>query len=178
MATATSMMGKAVIGPASWSNVTVKDVNTSDSLCRRSNKSCALGKKLDPLPHMREIIREISNNEAQRYFRQTRNVASILRESMADTNEEIKSLTRGKEALEKIVEHTRKDIKLNKDNVECRGNRPPKELVRAVFLTIHNIIPCQNYYYLYINCFNICVRVCMCMCVRAHVCACMRACIS
>ncbi|KAI0234316.1 coiled-coil domain containing 105 [Lamellibrachia satsuma] len=128
MATAMSMMGKAVIGPASWSNVTVKDVNMSDSLCRRSNKSCALGKKLDPLPHVREIIREISNNESQRYFRQTRNVVSILRESMADTNEEIKSLTRGKEALERIIEHTRKDIQLNKDNVEYRTNRPPKEL--------------------------------------------------
>jgi len=84
---------------------------------------------------VREIIREISNNEAQRYFRQTRNVVSILRESMADTNEEIKSLTRGKEALEKIIEHTRKDIQLNKDNVEYRTNRPPRELVCALLYT-------------------------------------------
>ena len=138
MATATSMMGKAVIGPANWSNATVKDVLMSDGLCRRSNKSCALGKKLDPLPHVREIIREISNNEAQRYFRQTRNVVSILRESMADTNEEIKSLTRGKEALEKIIEHTRKDIQLNKDNVEYRSNRPPRELVCTLLNTFIN----------------------------------------
>ena len=51
-----------------------------------------------------------------------------------DTNEEIKSLTRGKEALEKALEHKRKDIALNLESMELRTLRPPREKVTFHYL--------------------------------------------
>ena len=88
---------------------------------------------MDPLPHLRDTVAELSNDEAHRYFRQTRAVVNLLRESLLDTNEEIKSLTRGKESLEKALEHIRKDIKLNQQSGEIRLTRPSREKVRGHF---------------------------------------------
>ena len=46
-----------------------------------------------------------------------------------DTNEEIKALMRGKEMLEKALEHKRKDIALNQESMELRALRPSREKV-------------------------------------------------
>lgn len=120
-------MGTASIGPAAWRNNTVKEIKLSQNVIQRSDKGCELGRSLDPLPHLRDVVAELSNEEAHRYFRQTRSVVCLLRESLIDTNEEIKSLTRGKEALEKALEHIRKDIKLNQECLEIRQSRPQRE---------------------------------------------------
>ena len=53
-----------------------------------------------------------------------------LRKSLLATNEEIKSLNRGKEALERALEHRRKDLALNQQSAEVRGCRPTREKVR------------------------------------------------
>lgn len=115
------------IGPESWRNSTLKGIKLSQTIVNKSDKSCDVGRSLDPLPHLRDTVAQLSNDEIHSYTREVRAVVAKLRESLLDTNEEIKSLTRGKEALEKALEHTRKDIRLNKDSQEVRMSRPPKE---------------------------------------------------
>jgi len=120
-------MNTATIGPTSWRNNTLKEIKLSNNVVNRSDRSCEHGRATDPLPHLRDTVAELSNEEAHRYFRQTRQVVCQLRESLLDTNEEIKSLTRGKEALEKALEHIRKDLKLNQESTETRQSRPLRE---------------------------------------------------
>ena len=129
MEASSTKMGTATIGPSAWRNNTLKEIKLSQNVVSSSDKSNFLGKSVDPLPHLREILAELSNDEAHRYFRQTRAVVCLLRESLIDTNEEIKALTRGKEALEKALEHIRKDLKLNKECEDIRKRRPLREKV-------------------------------------------------
>lgn len=117
----------AMIGPSSWRNSTLKEIKLSQSVVNRSDQANRSGCGNDPLPSLRETVAELSNEEAHRYFRQTRQVVCQLRESLLDTNEEIKSLTRGKEALEKALEHIRKDLKLNQESENIRKSRPLRE---------------------------------------------------
>jgi len=124
---ATLTMNTATIGPTSWRNNTLKEIKLSQNVVNRTDKSCDYGKATDPLPHLRDTVAELSNDEAHRYFRSTRQVVCQLRESLLDTNEEIKSLTRGKEALEKALDHIHKDIKLNQDSSAVRLSRPSRE---------------------------------------------------
>ncbi len=129
MATKTIALNTATIGPSSWRNNTLKEIKLSQSVVNRSDQSCETRRAIDPLPHLRETVAELSNEEAHKYFRQTRQIVCLLRESLLDTNEEIKSLTRGKEALEKALEHIRKDVKLNLESGEFRHSRPGREKV-------------------------------------------------
>ncbi|XP_063424718.1 tektin-like protein 1 [Mytilus trossulus] len=115
------------IGPESWRNSTLKGIKLSNTIVNKSDKSCDVGRSLDPLPHLRDTVSQLSNDEIHRYTREVRAVVAKLRESLLETNEEIKSLTRGREAIEKALEHTRKDIRLNKDSQEVRMSRPPRE---------------------------------------------------
>ena len=132
MATKTVTMNMATIGPSNWRNSTLKEIKLSQNVVNRSDKHCETGRQNDPLPHLRDTVAELSNEEAHRYFRQTRQVVCQLRESLLDTNEEIKSLTRGKEALEKALEHIRKDLKLNQESSEIRQSRPLRERVSVM----------------------------------------------
>lgn len=117
------------IGPESWRNNTLKGIKLSQTIVQKCDKSCDIGRSLDPPPNMRDVVAQLSNEEIHRYTREVRAVVAKLRESLLDTNEEIKCLIRGKEALEKALEHTRKDLKLNKDSQEIRLSRPTKERV-------------------------------------------------
>lgn len=115
------------IGPESWRNNTLKGIKLSQTIVQKSDKNCDIGRSLDPLPHLRDTVAQLSNEEIHRYTREVRGIVAKLRESLLETNEEIKSLTRGREALEKALEHTRKDIQLNRDSQENRLSRPTKE---------------------------------------------------
>ncbi|XP_076436605.1 tektin-like protein 1 [Babylonia areolata] len=115
------------IGPENWRNNTLKTIKLTQTVVQKSDKSNDVGRALDPLPHIRDIVATLSNEEVRRYTRDVRVVASKLRESLLETNEEIKSLSRGKEALEKALEHIRKDIQLNKDSQTVRTTRPNRE---------------------------------------------------
>lgn len=125
-------MGTATIGPAIWRNCTLNEIKSSSSFTKKSDQACMHGRSNDPLPNLREVVAELSNDEAHRYFRQTRAVVCLLRESLIDTNEEIKSLTRNKDTLEKALEHIRKDVQLNLDCVSVRSTRPHREKVDFV----------------------------------------------
>lgn len=120
------------IGPEQWRNSTLKGIKLSQTIVNKSDKSCDVGRSLDPLPHLRDTVAQLSNDEIHRYTREVRAVVAKLRESLLETNEEIKSITRGKESLEKSLDHTRKDIRLNKDSQDVRMSRPPKEKVKIL----------------------------------------------
>ncbi|XP_041368268.1 coiled-coil domain-containing protein 105-like [Gigantopelta aegis] len=120
-------MANIAIGPEGWRNATVRNVKLAQTLAQKSNKSSEIGKALDPLPNMRDTVCQLSNDEVRRYTRDVRAVVARLRESLLLTNEEIKSLTRTKEALDTLLEHLRKDLKVNKDSMEIRDYRPPRE---------------------------------------------------
>ncbi|XP_076455333.1 tektin-like protein 1 [Babylonia areolata] len=117
----------STIGPENWRNDSLRTIKLAQTVVKKSDKSNDIGRALDPVPHIRDIVASLSNEQARRYFRDVRVVVSKLRESLLDTNEEIKSLTRGKEALEKALEHIRKDLKVNKDSQAIRTLRPNRE---------------------------------------------------
>ena len=75
-----------------------------------------------------------SNNYTLSFFREVRAVVFVLRESLLETNEEIKSLTNGKEALEKALDHIRKDLNLNQESHDIRQTRPSREKVNNVLV--------------------------------------------
>ena len=84
---------------------------------------------VDPLPHVRELLNELSNAEAFLYARQCRVVVAKLRLCWNDVNEEIKSLLKHKEYSEAAIEHIRKDLIINKESVDLR-KKPKRESVR------------------------------------------------
>jgi len=131
---ATLPLATATIGPDCWRDATVKNIKVSQNVMQKSDKGTDLGKQLDPLPTLRDNCAQQSNAKVHSYVRQTRAVVFKLRESLLDTNEEIKSLIRGKEALEKALEHMRKDILLNKQSTFIRSSRPTREKVRMQFV--------------------------------------------
>lgn len=88
---------------------------------------------MDPLPHVRELLNEMSNTEAFLHARQCRVVVAKLRFCWIDINEEIKSLLKHKEYTEATIEHIRKDLIINKETVD-RRRKPRREAVRAFYL--------------------------------------------
>ncbi|XP_072015150.1 tektin-like protein 1 [Amphiura filiformis] len=123
-------MATATVGPSSWRNATIKEIQVSQSCVDKGDKGLDLGRTIDPLPSLRDNCAQQSNTVVHGYVKETRAVLVRLRESFLDTNEEVKSLLRGKEALEKKLEHIRKDIALNKMSTEVRCTRPMRERER------------------------------------------------
>ena len=123
---------EATIGPDQWKKATVQNIKLSQVVVQRSDKFNDLGRQLDPLPSLRDHCIQNSNAQIHSYVRATRSVVVRLRDSLLDTEEEIKSLLRGKENLEKALEHIRKDILMNAESRSKRRARPSREKVRAV----------------------------------------------
>ncbi|XP_033114899.1 coiled-coil domain-containing protein 105-like [Anneissia japonica] len=124
-------LATASVGPVSWRDSTIKEIKFSQAVVERSDKKgLDWGRTTDPLPSLRDNCALQSNTVVLSYVRETRAVLVKLRESFLDTNEEVKSLIRGKEALEKKLEHIRKDIALNKISTEVRSTRPSRERPR------------------------------------------------
>lgn len=120
-------LATATIGPDCWRDAAIKNIKVSQNVMQKSDKGTDLGRQLDPLPTLRDNCAQQSNAKVHYYMRQTRYIVMKLRDSMISTNEEIKSLLRGKEALEKNLEHIRKDILLNRQSVSVRRSRPNRE---------------------------------------------------
>ena len=123
---------EATIGPDQWKKATVQNIKLSQVVVQRSDKFNDLGRQLDPLPSLRDHCIQNSNAQIHSYVRATRSVVVRLRDSLLDTEEEIKSLLRGKENLEKALEHIRKDILMNAESRSKRRARPSREKVRTI----------------------------------------------
>lgn len=111
----------------------MRGMKLSQTFVQKSDRACELGRLLDPIPQLRDTVADLSNEEIHKYSREVRVVVARLRESLLETNEEIKSLSRGKEALETSLEHIRKDIQLNKDSQFFRLSRQLRERVRQKY---------------------------------------------
>ena len=124
------------ISPEQWRESSIHTIKLAQTLIGRSNQCVEDSRLGDPLPILRETCMRESNNRILAYMRSTRAVVMKLRRCLVDTNEEVKSLTRGKEALEKALEHKRKDIALNQESMELRTLRPPREKVTYATKTL------------------------------------------
>lgn len=120
---------EATIGPDAWKLSTVNNIRLSQTVVQKSDKFNDLGRQLDPLPSLRDHCIQQSNAQIHSYVRSTRAVVIRLRDNLMDTEEEIKSLLKVKEALEKALEHVRKDILLNEKSQGGRQIKPGREKV-------------------------------------------------
>lgn len=120
-------LATATVGPQSWSDATVKEIKISQAAVEKTDTGQEVGRSFDALPSLRDNCAQQSNTVVHQYVRECRISLVKLRDSFLETNEEVKSLIRGKEALEKQLEHIRKDIALNKMSTEIRCTRPSRE---------------------------------------------------
>jgi len=118
---------EATIGPDSWARSTVNNIKLAQTVVHRSDKFNDLGRQLDPLPSLRDKCIQQSNSQIHSYVRETRYIVIKLRDCLLNTEEEIKSVFRGKEKLEKALEHIRKDILLNGESQSGRKSKPLRE---------------------------------------------------
>lgn len=126
------------VGPESWRNNTLRTLRLSQNLIRKSDRNCTIGRSHDPLPHMRDVVAELSNDEVRRYTRDVRTVVVKLRYELLATDDEIKMAKKSKDALEKALENKRKDLRLNHESREIRLCRPVKEKVTIERADIDN----------------------------------------
>lgn len=125
------------ISPEAWKEASIHSIKLAQTIIGRSDRHLGHSRRTDPLPLLREACVKESNERIRAYVRATRTVVMNLRKSLVATNEEIKALTRGKEALERALEHKRKDLALNQHSVEIRSCRPPREKVPATHVVPH-----------------------------------------
>jgi len=118
---------EATIGPDSWARSTINNIKLAQTVVQRSDKFNDLGRQLDPLPSLRDKCIQQSNAQIHSYVREARYVVIKLRDCLLNTEEEIKSLLRGKEKLEKVLEHIRKDLLLNEESQSGRKSKPLRE---------------------------------------------------
>ena len=112
-----------------WKGASAHNMKLSQAIVARCDRGIRASRQTDPLPLLRDACVRESNDRIHAYVRTTRAVVVQLRRKLVVTNEEIKSLARGKESLERALEHTRKDLALNLQSVELRGLRPSREKV-------------------------------------------------
>lgn len=117
------------VSPETWRESSIQTIKTAQTIITQTHQCVENNRLGDPLPILREMCVRESNNRILMYMRSTRAVVMKLRRCHVDTNEEIKALTRGKEMLEKALEHKRKDIALNQESMELRALRPSREKV-------------------------------------------------
>lgn len=115
-----------------WKETSIHEIGLSQNVIALAENGLAVGRRADPLPFLRDVCVKESNDRIHAYVRATRNLLLKLRKWFIATNEEIKSLNRSKEALEKALEHERKDIDLNYECTHLREQRTAKEKVRVL----------------------------------------------
>ena len=129
MSAAATLGLKMQVSPDTWKGASAHNMKLSQAIIARCDQGIMTSRQTDPLPLLRDACIRESNVRIHTYVRATRAVVVQLRQKLVATNEEIKALTRGKEALERALEHTRKDLALNRQSLELRGLRPAREKV-------------------------------------------------
>lgn len=119
----------AAVAPLLWKESSIHGIKVAQTLISRGDKHLFESRQQDPLPLLRDACAVDSNKLVHTYVRQNRSIVANLRQYLVDTNEEIKALNRGKEALEKALEQKRKDLALNEESAQIRTYRPPREKV-------------------------------------------------
>lgn len=127
---------KMQVSPDNWKGASAHTMKLSQAIIARSDREMRNSRRTDPLPLLRDACIRESNDRIHAYVRATRAVIMQLRKKLVATNEEIKALTRGKESLERALEHTRKDLALNHQSMEIRDLRPVREKVYT-YVRVH-----------------------------------------
>lgn len=126
----------ATVAPENWKDASIRTIKLAQTIINKSDRGIDDARETDPLPLIREVCLRESNDKVHAYVRQTRAVVAKLRNQLQATNEQIKSLSRGKEGLEKALEHKRKDLALNLQSFKLRNTRPQREKVRRNRLSL------------------------------------------
>lgn len=129
MSAAATLGLKMQVSPDAWKGASAHNMKLSQAIIARCEQGIRTSRHTDPLPLLRDACVKESNDRIHAYVRATRAVVVQLRQKLVSTNEEIKALTRGKEALERSLEHTRKDLALNHHSIQLRSQRPAREKV-------------------------------------------------
>lgn len=111
-----------------WHLESLRTIDKAGSAISKSFDTIKEHKAKDHLPHLRTLLAELSNAQALKYFREVRCVVSELRVTAVEVNEEILSLSRVRDALEKQVEVIRKHTSTNRACQNVRQTRPQREL--------------------------------------------------
>ncbi|CAF4191745.1 unnamed protein product [Rotaria socialis] len=119
-------LGRSLLSNDNWRQETMVDIRINAKAIEQSDQNILFGRGIDPLPHVREMLTELSNTEALLYARQCRVVVAKLRLCWGDINEEIKSLLKHKEYTEAAIDHIRKDLIINNESVKIR-KKPKRE---------------------------------------------------
>jgi hypothetical protein len=57
-----------LIGPVYWRSNSIKEIKLSEDMVCKSDQKVELGKLIDPVHHVRDVLAVLSNDEAHRYF--------------------------------------------------------------------------------------------------------------
>ena len=117
--------------PEKWREASIHGIKLAHTIIEKTGYGVDRGRLCDPLPLLRDVCIRQSNERIRDYMRATRAVVIRLRRSYVEVNDEIKSTNRCREALEKALEHRRKDLELNRESQGLRSFRPPREKVIA-----------------------------------------------
>ena len=118
--------------PEKWREASIHGMKLAQVIIEKSGEGVNDGRINEPLPVLREFCIQQSNNKIRAYMRVTRAVVVKLRRSLAAVNDEMKSVNRCKERLEKALEHKRKDLALNLESQGIRSQRPIREKVEKI----------------------------------------------
>ena len=119
------------VSPEKWREASIHGIKVAQVVIDKSDKAVQEGRINEPLPMLREFCIQQSNERIRTYMRSTRAVVVKLRRSYAAVNDEMKSVNRCKESLEKALEHRRKDLLLNMESQDIRDYRPLREKVQT-----------------------------------------------
>ena len=117
------------ISADSWKNSTAHSLKVGKATVVRIDDAIQNSRLKDPLPLLRDACIKETNDRIHAYLRAVRAVVFQLQKKLAALNDEIKSLSRAKESLERALEHVRKDLALNSQSMELRTLRPDREQV-------------------------------------------------
>ncbi len=112
-----------------WKEASIHSIKLAQTIIKRSEYGVEDSRLKDPLPLLRDACVQESNTRIFTHMRSTRDVVIKMRKTFVATNDEIKSMNRSKEALERALEHKRKDLMLNQESSGARTYRPSREKV-------------------------------------------------
>ncbi|XP_065646612.1 tektin-like protein 1 isoform X2 [Hydra vulgaris] len=117
--------------PKNSNELTEKNIKLAESAIVQSNKLKCFKNRYNSsaLPSLNEDSIEVKNyfNRIQADIRSSRSIISKLTDTLLNVDEEIKSLLKLQENVEKVLGHIRKDLLLNEKSIKIRKLRPQSE---------------------------------------------------
>ena len=117
------------VSPEKWRESSIHSILLAQTIIGKTNYAVEDSRVTDPLPRLRDACVRESNDRIRAYMRATRAVVTKLQRSRVAANDEIKALNRSKEALERALDHKRKDLSVNQQSINLRSLRPQREKV-------------------------------------------------